>query len=185
MEDLHAADAIFVAAHSQGCIVATHLLDRLVRDGHILTSRSVDTLKKAAAAVVPGGAAPAVSQAQRIGFLALCGIHLGPLRYFGTSSLLQPYIQVRMPSLAPAEPLGMLTVIYQYFEHASARELLEFQVQSAYPIHLRPYLTACQNTQSRLSKNYVKALKNVVDHGVSGQWRALGVGYSRNVPRLR
>lgn len=95
MEDLHAADAIFVAAHSQGCIVATHLLDRLVRDGHILTSRSVDTFTKAAAAVVPGGTAPPV-QAQRIGFLALCGIHLGPLRYLGTSSLLQPYIQVRI-----------------------------------------------------------------------------------------
>ncbi|KZT66216.1 hypothetical protein DAEQUDRAFT_675505 [Daedalea quercina L-15889] len=128
MEDLHAADVIFVAAHSQGCIVATHLIDRLVRDGHILTSRSVDTLKKTAAAVVPGGAAPPVTQAQRIGFLALCGIHLGPLRYLGTSSLLQPYIQ--------------------YFEHASARELFEFQ-----------------NTQSRLSKNYVKALRNIVDHG--------------------
>ncbi|KAH9914284.1 uncharacterized protein B0H18DRAFT_887247 [Fomitopsis serialis] len=128
MEDLHAADVIFVAAHSQGCIVATHLLDRLVRDGHILTSRSVDTLTKTAAAVVPGGAAQPVTQAQRIGFLALCGIHLGPLRYLGISSLLQPYIQ--------------------YFEHASARELFEFQ-----------------NTQSRLSKNYVKALKNVVDHG--------------------
>ena len=80
MEDLHAADAIFVAAHSQGCIVATHLLDRLVRDGHILTSRSVDTFTKAAAAVVPGSAVPPV-QAQRIGFLAVCGIHLGPLRY--------------------------------------------------------------------------------------------------------
>ena len=94
MEDLHAADAIFVAAHSQGCIVATHLIDRLVRDGHILTSRSVDTLTKTVAAVVPGGATQPVTQAQRIGFLALCGIHLGPLRYLGTSSLLQPYIQV-------------------------------------------------------------------------------------------
>lgn len=100
MEDLHAADAIFVAAHSQGCIVATHLLDRLVRDGHILTSRSVDTLAKAAAAVASSGAAPTISQAQRIGFLALCGIHLGPLRYYGASSLLQPYIQVRISSLA-------------------------------------------------------------------------------------
>ncbi|KAH9837583.1 uncharacterized protein C8Q71DRAFT_796153 [Rhodofomes roseus] len=128
MEDLHAADVILVAAHSQGSIVATHLIDRLVRDGHILTSRSVDILKRTAAAVAPGSAAPSVTQAQRIGFLALCGIHLGPLRYLGASSLLQPYIQ--------------------YFEHASARELFEFQ-----------------NTQSRLSKNYAKALKNVVDHG--------------------
>ncbi|CCM04162.1 uncharacterized protein FIBRA_06324 [Fibroporia radiculosa] len=127
MEDLHAADVIFVASHSQGSIVATHLVDRLLRDGHILTSRSVDLLTKATAAITPGGSSLSTTQAQRICFLALCGIHLGPLRYLGTSSLLQPYIQ--------------------YFENAAARELFEFQ-----------------NTESRLSKNYVKALRNVMDH---------------------
>ncbi|KAJ3553699.1 hypothetical protein NM688_g3475 [Phlebia brevispora] len=77
MADLHAADVIFVAAHSQGCIVATHLLDRLIRDGHILTPRNADIVASTAAAVAPGGAQP-VS---------------GPLRYLRTSSLLQPYIQ--------------------------------------------------------------------------------------------
>ncbi|PCH42800.1 hypothetical protein WOLCODRAFT_138070 [Wolfiporia cocos MD-104 SS10] len=128
MEDLHAADVIFVAAHSQGCIVATHLIDRLIRDGHILTSRNVDMVAQTAAAIAPGSAAIPSTQAQRICFLALCGIHLGPLRYLGASSLLQPYIQ--------------------YFENAAARELFEFQ-----------------NTESRLSKNYVKALQNVMDHG--------------------
>ncbi|KAH9943640.1 hypothetical protein B0H21DRAFT_748321 [Amylocystis lapponica] len=106
MEDLHAADVIFVATHSQGSIISTHLIDRLIRDGHILTSRSVDVLTKTAAALAPGGAAPTM-QAQRICFLALCGIHLGPLRYLKTSSLLQPYIQ--------------------YFENAAASELFEFQ----------------------------------------------------------
>lgn len=128
MEDLHAADVIFVASHSQGCIIATHLVDRLLRDGHILTSRSVTTIAKTAASIAPGGPAIAITQAQRVCFLALCGIHLGPLRYLGTSSLLQPYIQ--------------------YFENAAARELFEFQ-----------------NTESRLSKNYTRALRNVMDHG--------------------
>jgi len=128
MEDLHAADVIFVASHSQGSIIATHLVDRLLRDGHILTSRSVDVLKKTAAAITPGASSAPPTQAQRICFLALCGIHLGPLRYLGASSLLQPYIQ--------------------YFENAAARELFEFQ-----------------NTESRLSKNYVRALRNVMDHG--------------------
>ncbi|KZT05106.1 uncharacterized protein LAESUDRAFT_242161 [Laetiporus sulphureus 93-53] len=128
MEDLHAADVIFVASHSQGCIVATHLIDRLISDGHILTSRSVDNLTKTAATIAPGGSSLSSVQAQRIGFLALCGIHLGPLRYLGTSSFLQQYIQ--------------------YVENPAARELFEFQ-----------------NTETRLSKNYVKALRNVMDHG--------------------
>ncbi|KAL1699730.1 hypothetical protein EV121DRAFT_215648 [Schizophyllum commune] len=93
--DLHAADAIFVATHSQGTIVSTHLLDRLVRDGHIRTKRSAL------------GQSPSERPAQKVCCLALCGIHLGPLRYLNTSSLLQPYLQ--------------------YFESDAARELFEFQ----------------------------------------------------------
>lgn len=98
MEDLHAADVIFVAAHSQGCIVAIHLLDKLLHDGHIITPRNVDILASAAAAVASDGVLPALpacaTRMQKICCLALCGIHLGPLRYLRTSSLLQPYIQV-------------------------------------------------------------------------------------------
>ncbi|KAI0665516.1 hypothetical protein C8Q78DRAFT_986317 [Trametes maxima] len=129
MEDLHAADVIFVASHSQGAIISTHLVDRLIEDGHILTSRSVDTLARSAAAIAAGGAASVpTTQAQKVCLLALCGIHLGPLRYLKTSSLLQPYIQ--------------------YVENAAARELFEFQ-----------------DTESKLSKNYIGALRNVMDHG--------------------
>ncbi|KAI0820529.1 hypothetical protein BC628DRAFT_850987 [Trametes gibbosa] len=107
MEDLHAADVIFVASHSQGAIVSTHLVHRLIEDGHILTSRSVDDLAKSAASIAAGGAAAvSTTQAQRVFLLALCGIHLGPLRYLKTSSL-QLYIQ--------------------YVENAAARELFEFQ----------------------------------------------------------
>lgn len=95
MEDLHAADVIFVASHSQGAIISTHLVDRLIEDGHILTSRSVDVLAKSVASITAGGAAAVpATQAQKVCLLALCGIHLGPLRYLKTSSLLQPYIQV-------------------------------------------------------------------------------------------
>ena len=100
MEDLHAADVIFVASHSQGAVVSTHLIDRLIEDGHILTSRSVDTLAKTAASIAAAGAASIpTAQAQRVCLLALCGIHLGPLRYLKTSSLLQPYIQVSPTSV--------------------------------------------------------------------------------------
>ncbi|KAH9852870.1 hypothetical protein C2E23DRAFT_729846 [Lenzites betulinus] len=128
MEDLHAADVIFVASHSQGAIVSTHLVHRLIEDGHILTSRSVDVLAKSAASIAAGGAAAIpTTQAQRVCLLALCGIHLGPLRYLKTSSL-QLYIQ--------------------YVENAAARELFEFQ-----------------DTESKLSKNYIFALRNVMEHG--------------------
>ncbi|KAI0061334.1 hypothetical protein BV25DRAFT_1886938 [Artomyces pyxidatus] len=130
MDDLHAADAILVATHSQGSIVSTHLLDRLIRDKHIRTSRPSDVLVSAAAAVAsaPGASAVSAPSPQRVCCLALCGIHLGPLRYLSSSSLLQPYIQ--------------------YFESAAAKELFEFQ-----------------NTESEVSKTYVKALQNVMDHG--------------------
>jgi hypothetical protein len=94
MDDLHAADAILVATHSQGSIVSTHLLDRLIREKHIKTSRTSDLLVSASAALAPGGTSSAAPSAQRVCCLALCGIHLGPLRYLSSSSLLQPYIQV-------------------------------------------------------------------------------------------
>lgn len=95
MNDLHAADVIFIATHSQGSIVSTHLLDRLIRDGHIRTIQSIGTggstqlLASGSTSIIPN------LQPQRICCLALCGIHLGPLRYLSTSSLLQPYFQVR------------------------------------------------------------------------------------------
>ncbi|XP_006464180.1 hypothetical protein AGABI2DRAFT_75124 [Agaricus bisporus var. bisporus H97] len=81
INDLHAADAIFVATHSQGSVVSTHLLNRLIRDGHICTS--IDGL----------GPETLVSKPQRVCCLSLCGIHLGPLRYLSSSTFFQPYIQ--------------------------------------------------------------------------------------------
>lgn len=129
INDLHAADAILVATHSQGSIVSTHLLDRLIHDKHIKTSGTSDLLASASAVLAPGGTGALAPSAQRVCCLALCGIHLGPLRYLSSSSLVLPYIQ--------------------YFESAAAKELFEFQT-----------------TSSEVSKNYVKALRNVVDHGV-------------------
>ena len=96
MNEIHAADVIFVATHSQGSVVSIHLLDRLIRDGHIRTFRRMETagptesLASGSAEIVP------TVKAQKICCLALCGIHLGPLRYLSTSSLLQPYFQVRI-----------------------------------------------------------------------------------------
>ncbi|KDR77909.1 hypothetical protein GALMADRAFT_1293338 [Galerina marginata CBS 339.88] len=140
MADLHAADAILVATHSQGSIVSTHLLDRLMRDGHIVTSQNQEFRQHqqalpmgtgaesfpASIGLGAGDAAP--RKVQRVCLLALCGIHLGPLRYLSSSTLVGPYLQ--------------------YFESTAARELFEFQ-----------------NTESTVSKEYAKALQNVLDHG--------------------
>jgi hypothetical protein len=99
MNEIHAADVIFVATHSQGSIVSTHILDRLIREGHIRTFHSIEATAAAAPAetLASGSAADIVPtvKPQKICCLALCGIHLGPLRYLSTSSLLQPYFQVR------------------------------------------------------------------------------------------
>lgn len=128
MDALHAADAVLIATHSQGSIVSTHLVDRLIRDRHIRTSRNT-VVEGASESFPTTGLTAPVLQPQRVCCLALCGIHLGPLRYLSSSSLLQPY--------------------FQYFESAAARELFEFQ-----------------NTESQVSRNYVTALRSVVDHGV-------------------
>ncbi|OAX40788.1 hypothetical protein K503DRAFT_791177 [Rhizopogon vinicolor AM-OR11-026] len=126
MSDLQDADVIFFATHSQGSIVSTHILDRLIGDGHIRTAaRDLGS----AAVAIASGSVSTMRPPQRVCCLALCGIHHGPLRYLSTSSLVQPYIQ--------------------YFESIAARELFEFQ-----------------NTESQLSKDYVKALRNVLDNGV-------------------
>ncbi|KAF7339619.1 hypothetical protein MSAN_02176500 [Mycena sanguinolenta] len=111
MDAIHGADVIFVATHSQGTIVSTHILDRLIRDGHIRTggsdvSKDPNSIAAAAASTATASALPAPPP-QRVCCLALCGIHLGPLRYLNSSSLLLPYIQ--------------------YFENAAAKELFEFQ----------------------------------------------------------
>ncbi|KAH6867890.1 hypothetical protein BKA70DRAFT_387392 [Coprinopsis sp. MPI-PUGE-AT-0042] len=130
VKDLHEADAVIVATHSQGSVVSTHLLDRLISDHHIRTQ--VDQVDLAGGDTFPSSVGMTVSptrKPQRVCCLALCGIHLGPLRYLSSSSLLQPYIQ--------------------YFESTAARELFEFQ-----------------STESAVSKAYVKALRNVLHHGV-------------------
>lgn len=112
MEDLHDADAIFVATHSQGSVVSTHLLDRLIADGHIRTAYNADASIPASGIV--SGSVASVKPPQRVCCLSLCGIHLGPLRYLSTSSLVQPYIQARhMTLLAYILRLMVITPVFR------------------------------------------------------------------------
>lgn len=103
MSALHEADVIFVATHSQGSIASTMLLDRLIQEGHICTSSTsslggggqVPSLPISVDAVTESQAGGKKARAnQRVGLLAMCGIHLGPLGYL-SGSLVGPYLQVR------------------------------------------------------------------------------------------
>jgi hypothetical protein len=109
VNDIHAADVIFVSAHSQGSIVSTHLVDMLIRDGHVVTSApSTEVAPQAGntADVTMEGVWVSASESnakgrQRICCLNLCGIHLGPLKYLKMSSFIQPYIQVGVIHAVP------------------------------------------------------------------------------------
>ena len=103
VNDIHAADVIFVSAHSQGSIVSTHLVDLLIRDGHVITSASTmekvaqqagNPVIQAADGVWVSASESSPKGRQQICCLSLCGVHLGPLRYLKQSSFIQPYIQV-------------------------------------------------------------------------------------------
>uniref|UniRef100_A0A8H7XJY9 YMC020W-like alpha/beta hydrolase domain-containing protein n=1 Tax=Psilocybe cubensis TaxID=181762 RepID=A0A8H7XJY9_PSICU len=147
MSAVRNADVVFVVAHSQGSVVAAHLVDRLFADGVLVSGvhasghghgeeeQGDGVVHSALGVVDPGASAIGVPPpprkgrtAQRVCLLAMCGIHLGPLRYLSSSTLVGPYLQ--------------------YFESMAARELFEFQ-----------------NTESAVSKAYVGALTRVLDHG--------------------
>jgi hypothetical protein len=57
LADVLSANVVFIAAHSQGCVVATHLLARLIEQRHLDPKRS------------------------KIALLAMCGIHHGPFAH--------------------------------------------------------------------------------------------------------
>lgn len=96
MDDLREADVIFVATHSQGSVVSTHLMSKLLQEGIIYT-RPEELVPSGGDTFPSAVGIPRSSERklQRVCCLALCGIHLGPLRYLSTSSLVAPYIQVR------------------------------------------------------------------------------------------
>ncbi|PWZ00261.1 hypothetical protein BCV70DRAFT_200417 [Testicularia cyperi] len=67
VKDLREADALFLSAHSQGAVVATQLLARLIEQRHVAAERT------------------------RICLLAMCGIHHGPFAHL-KSSLTTSYL---------------------------------------------------------------------------------------------
>ncbi|ODO10337.1 hypothetical protein I350_02566, partial [Cryptococcus amylolentus CBS 6273] len=150
INDLRRADAIFFAAHSQGCIVTTHLISRMIAQGHIRTSHNAEAVSRCEWAFGPIGVVPPSSSSphrrhsyeqhsssipgaeggkQKVAMLSMCGVHLGPLYSISTSSVIQPYLQ--------------------WFENAAARELFEFQ-----------------DTTSPVSLAYQRALAMVLENEV-------------------
>ncbi len=117
VSDLHDADAILVATHSQGSVVSTHLLNRLIEEGHIVTALSARAMPDELIGV---------RRVQRVCCLALCGIHLGPLRYLSSSSLLQPYFQVGGASFFVTHKLTDASSI---LKHKLPANCLNFRIQ--------------------------------------------------------
>ncbi|WWC92594.1 uncharacterized protein L201_007553 [Kwoniella dendrophila CBS 6074] len=145
INDLRRADAIFFAAHSQGCIVTTHLISRMIAQGHIRTPLNGEAVSRCEWAFGPIGVLPPEEPRrgrrspaqihgsdggyQKVAMLAMCGVHLGPLYSISTSTVIQPYLQ--------------------WFENAAARELFEFQ-----------------DSTSAVSVAYQKALSMVLENEV-------------------
>lgn len=145
INDLRRADAIFFAAHSQGCIVTTHLISRMIAQGHIRTAHNRDAVSRCEWAFGPIAIVPsedskmgrlkvahltgAEGGRQKVAMLAMCGVHLGPFLHISTSSVIGPYLQ--------------------WFENAAARELFEFQ-----------------DTESPVSQAYQRALAMILENEV-------------------
>ena len=144
INDLRRADAIFLAAHSQGCIVTTHLISRLIAQGHIRSPLNQDARIRCEWAFGPIGVVPDSPKKrspsgshllgseggyQKVAMLSMCGVHLGPLYSMSTSNVIQPYLQ--------------------WFENAAARELFEFQ-----------------DSAIAVSVAYQKALGMILENGV-------------------
>lgn len=146
LDDLHGADAIFFATHSQGSIVTTHLLDRLIRDKHIRTSRNhvaVEGMQVFPSAV--GINIRSSETPQKVCCLALCGIHLGPLRYLSSSSLVQPYIQVNsLVQVSVVLPRSLRNMLIVFRIHRCERAIWipgEFSFIWSFQCHLiKPYV---------------------------------------------
>lgn len=145
INDLRRADAVLFAAHSQGCVVTTHLISRMIAQGHIRTPHNREAVARCEWAFGPIGIVPdenskrgrriaasltgAEGGRQKVAMLAMCGVHLGPLYSISTSSVIGPYLQ--------------------WFENAAARELFEFQ-----------------DSESPVSQAYQKALAMVLENEV-------------------
>jgi hypothetical protein len=97
IDDLREADVIFVATHSQGSVVSTHLMSKLVQEG-VIYPRPEELIPTGGDTFPSAVGLPRLSERkiQRVCCLALCGIHLGPLRYLRSSSVVAPYIQVHL-----------------------------------------------------------------------------------------
>jgi hypothetical protein len=99
VQALRKADVVFLATHSQGSVVSTHLLERMIKEG-----------------LVAG---------EKIHMLAMCAIAQGPCK----SSWIVRWTGTDHGSCAVVylNQSYALTPYFNYLESAAARELFEFQ----------------------------------------------------------
>lgn len=103
------AQAIFIAAHSQGCIVATQVVSRMIAQGHIRTKTNSEAVARCEWAFGPATAPPHAKRGNSNGsqpeivlpkvlLLAMCGVHLGPFYNRTAETVMAPYLWFEHPA---------------------------------------------------------------------------------------
>jgi hypothetical protein len=160
INDLRRADAIFFAAHSQGCIVTTHLISRMIAQGHIRTPLNREAVVRCEWAFGPVGLLPPqeprtsrhppshpprpASHATATAFARQPGNEGGWQKV-----ALLAMCGVHLGPLYSISTSSVIQPYLQWFENAAARELFEFQ-----------------DSESAVAREYAKALGMVLENGV-------------------
>lgn len=173
INDLRRADAIFFAAHSQGCIVTTHLISRMIAQGHIRTPLNREAVGRCEWAFGPVGLMPPEPKRVRVS-TSKSGTGAGSAASSASPDTSTSYIDdnediYRIPGheggyqkvsllamcgvhLGPLYSISTSSVIQpylQWFENAAARELFEFQ-----------------DSESTVAREYEKSLGMCLDNEV-------------------
>ncbi|EIW74973.1 hypothetical protein CONPUDRAFT_132566 [Coniophora puteana RWD-64-598 SS2] len=181
MDDLREADVVFVATHSQGSIVSTHLLDRLIRDGYIRTEGNGDAgarpdgedASRNGSVTQSGGADASLLGAASAVAGGAIGIVPGPWRGRGQAA---SQTQAQDPSGTTAEDgkrrkphrvccLALCGIHHGPLRYLSTSSLLQPYLQYFENTAARE-LFEFQNTESSISKEYLAVLQNVLHHKV-------------------
>lgn len=188
------ADAIFFAAHSQGCIATTHLISRLIAQGHIRTPYNAEAVSRCEyyfghPRIVPPDepnlrpALPTHSSGSGYGKGRGSGsgkttaqVHKAttvPITLTGAQGGYQRVCMLAMCGvhLGPLYSINTSTVIQPYlhwFENAAAKELFEFQEStSAVSVAYQRALAMCLENDVR-----VVLLSSMNDQVVSASYRS-------------
>lgn len=95
-------DSLAIHIQSQGCIVATHLLARIIASGDIIPSLDPDPIRSNGEGSQDESShalrAEKTRKPARVALLSMCGVHLGPFYNGAASTVMTPYLWFEHPS---------------------------------------------------------------------------------------